>query len=593
MANWGWRTKPRSAIRTVQWYKEFGKLSGKNWNEEDSERLSSYGFKKIHPVRRLYNYNAHSDENNQIGNLSCEEYLSGKFDKNEAEGDARNDKATYEFFGFGYVDDDGTIRNTEIGKLILEDKFDNEDFLKQLLKLNLPNNTYKQTEISEWNIFPMEILLKAFSNFETLNKYEIVLFFGCTSKDKISKTLTAIKNFKKEYDRLENKTKDVEKLCESIFQKTYGKMDNKLNSYLDYADAFFRSLIYTGLFYAHGRGNFAKLRICEHSKLKVKLLIDKYEFKHFEFDTIKEYMDWFGSADSIQLPWNNIETRKILIKEKAEYLQAIKNGKNKSLKTSHIINKQIEQNLNVIEKKLISEQSDVEIKNLEKDVVSFITNLNEENFKLEQAYTVSAREEILERYDYILKDEDMSALWLEVNTWKSLLAIKGEKEVKRNFNIEEDLTPKSFAPGIGNTPDMELYTNNYIILPEVSLMTGVRQWEHEGSSVIDHVYKFIKDYSEKEVYGLFISSSIHVRTKWQFFVLNRESWIGKPVPVIPMTIEMYNDILKFIYDNEIKIDQLIMLLINIHKLSLKSKDFDSWYDDSKLIIADWKKRNIA
>lgn len=140
---------------------------------------------------------------------------------------------------------------------------------------------------------------------------------------------------------------------------------------------------------------------------------------------------------------------------------------------------------------------------------------------------------------------------------------------------------------------MELYTDDYIILPEVSLMTGVRQWEHEGSSVIDHVYKFIKDNDEKKVFGLFISSSINVRTKRQFFILNRESWIGKPVPVIPMTIEMYNDILKFIYEHEIEICEFINLIIEIHKLSLSSKDFDCWYDNSKDAIKIWKTKNIA
>lgn len=119
MASWGWRTKPRSAIRTVQWYKEFGSLEGRNWDEENIEKESSYNANKIHPIRRIYNYNAHSDENEQIGLLSLEEYLSGQFDKNEVEGDARNDKTTYEFFGFGFVDEEGIIRNTQVGKLII------------------------------------------------------------------------------------------------------------------------------------------------------------------------------------------------------------------------------------------------------------------------------------------------------------------------------------------------------------------------------------------------------------------------------------------------------------------------------------------
>ena len=84
---------------------------------------------------------------------------------------------------------------------------------------------------------------------------------------------------------------------------------------------------------------------------------------------------------------------------------------------------------------------------------------------------------------------------------------------------------------------MELYHDKYIIVPEVSLMTGVLQWEHEASSVIDHVLNIIKKYENVDVIRLFISSKINVRTMWQFFILNKQSWMGAPVPVIPLTIE--------------------------------------------------------
>lgn len=174
-------------------------------------------------------------------------------------------------------------------------------------------------------------------------------------------------------------------------------------------------------------------------------------------------------------------------------------------------------------------------------------------------------------YDQILEKIDMGALWLEVNTWKSLIAVGGNKIVKRNFNVEEDLTPKSFAPGIGNTPDMELYTDEYIIIPEVSLMTGTQQWEHEASSVIDHVLSFIKDNNDKTVRGLFISSSLNIRTKWQFFILNKESWVEKPVPVIPLTIGQYKFIIETIYNQNLEIMELIKVLEEIHEIAKNRK----------------------
>ena len=538
--------------------------------------------KKVHPTRRLYTYNAHSDENQAIAELSLKEYSSGLFDKNEAEGDARNDKSTFEFYGFGYVDDDKLIRVTDVGKLILENRFDSEDFLKQMLKISFPNFSYKDSEIGCWQISPMKILLKALKKFGFLNRSEIVFLFGCTQDSDFPKLENAIECFRKEYVNLQNKQKDSKILCEKVFIETYGEMGNKIGSYYDYADAFSRALVYTGLFSTHGPGIAAKIRVAEHAKIKFKLLIDEFDFSFPKFMNSKEYWEWFGNPDAITLPWDNTENRKLLIQEKIEIIKGEKDKSNLAFATK------IDKELKKITSQYKQLKSETESKNLEKSLINYITNLRECDFIENQAFTKSAREEILTRFDIILKDDDMSALWLEVNTWKSLLAIRGEKEVKRNFNIEEDLTPKSFAPGIGNTPDMELYTDNYIILPEVSLMTGVRQWEHEGSSVIDHVLKFIKENEDRTVFGLFISSSINIRTKWQFFILNKESWIGKPVPVIPMTINMYSDVMKFIYENEINISDFVMLIKAIHTLSLNTQDFETWYNQSSECITSWK-----
>lgn len=583
MSTWGWRTKPRSTIRTVQWFSEFGKLEGRNW-EEIGETQSKYDGKKVHPVRRLYTYNAHSDENNSMSELGLEAYLSGLFDKNEAEGDARNDKSTFEFYGFGYVDTKNIIRVTEIGKLILEKTFDNEDFLKQLLKISFPNFSYKRNDMGKWKISPMKLFVTALQKFDSLNRSEMVLLFGCTDETQIKKTLSAIGEFKDQYNQLSNKQKGVKDLCKKIFEKTYGKLENKIESYYDYADAFSRALLFTGLFSSHGPGLAAKLRVAEHAKTKFKMLVEDYNFSIPDFNEEQEYWDWFGAINVNSLPWNNDENRKLLIQEKIAIIEKTKN------ETDEVSAEKIGKELEKIKALNKSSNSEKDNKALEKDLVKYITNLRESYFVEHLAFTKEVRKEILDRFHVILNDDDMSALWLEVNTWKSLLAIRGEKEVKRNFNIEEDLTPKSFAPGIGNTPDMELYTDDYILLPEVSLMRGVRQWEHEGSSVIEHVFKYIKDNDDRSVFGLFISSSINIRTKWQFFILNRESWIGKPVPVIPMTINMYMDVIKYIYENEININSFIQLIKDIHVLSLKSSDFETWYNGSNECIVSWKNR---
>ena len=126
--------------------------------------------------------------------MSYEDYVSGMFDITETESNARNDKATFEFFGFGYVDNDGLIQSTEVGKLIENDRFDSEDFLKQLLKMHFPS---KATEIGrnipkEKFVFPFEIILKILERFQYVNRYEMGFIFGCNGIEEIDKLYNAI-----------------------------------------------------------------------------------------------------------------------------------------------------------------------------------------------------------------------------------------------------------------------------------------------------------------------------------------------------------------------------------------------------------------
>lgn len=591
MASWWWRTKPRSIIRMVEWYREFGKLEGKNWDEKDGYHVSKYTGKAVMPVRRNYIYNAHKEEDTFLSSITYSQYLSGDFDRKETESNGRNDKISFEFFGFGYVDDKGVIHNTKVGELILKEKFDSEDFLKQLLKLCFPNKVSSKGDMDENDgIFPMEILLKAIDNFTFLNRSEVVFLFGCKNNSQICDLFNAIKEFRERYNNLQNKNdrNAVKNLCEEVYKKHYNGVDNNIDSYYDYAEAFCRSLVYTGLFNLSGRSLATKVRVNEYSVPKFKMLLEKYEFQKLLFENKDEYMDWFGNPDATMLPWDNPEERKQLVISKINYLsnteltEEIKENYDVSIQDSIISQTKI------LKEKLSLAETHSELKILEKEVVDYITGLNERKYIEFVATTQNARKEILDKYDDILANDEMSALWLEVNTWKSLLAIKGEKEVKRNFNIEEDLTPKSFAPGVGNTPDMELYYRNYVVLPEVSLMSGVRQWEHEASSVIDHVLSFINDYEEKDVLGLFISTSINIRTQWQFFILNRESWVGKAVPVVPLTIPQYCDIIKFIYSKDIEIGNLINLLVDIHKLAFEVSDFKIWKNEADEKINAWK-----
>ena len=573
--SWWWRTKPRSIVKTVQWFSDFSKLEGKNWDEE--KFISSD--KKIHPVRREYIYNAHSDEDDYIGKLSFNDFLSGKKDKvgKDAESNGRNDKITFEFFGFGYVDTDGSIVTTDVGKRICAGTFDGEDYLKQLLKLQFPNpiSGLKNSKKDDY-IYPLQLICMAINDFGFLNRSELVLLFGCNNISDYPKVKKGITDFREAYNKLPNKNirEDVKTLCKKTYESMYGILSNKIDTYYEYSEALCRCLNYTGLFKTSGRSIATKVRVPSYSKIKFDLILNEYTFEKKEYLSVKDYMDYFGSPNSINLPWNNARARKQILNEKVEYLKNNISDFSKEFIDSNAIEEQIKKAEIVIEE---SGNDYSKLKDAENDIIAFITNAKEKEFIETTSQKKETRQEILDMYDEILGQIDMGALWLEVNTWKSLVALNGKKNVKRNFNIEEDLTPKSFAPGIGNTPDMEMYLDDYIIIPEVSLMTGVRQWEHEASSVVDHVLSFINENPTKKVLGLFISSSINIRTQWQFFILNKESWVGKPVPIVPLTIVQYKSLISKFYDKNKDANSFAVLIDKLHNIAVHSKDFNDWF----------------
>lgn len=592
--SWWWRTKPRSILRTIQWFPFFGQLENKNWDEEDFKHKSKKNGKTIHPIRREYIYNAHGEEDDSIGKKTFKEYLSGKSDEEETESNGRNDKTTFEFFGFGYVDENGIIHVTDVGRRIMDGKFDDEDFLKQLLKLQFPNNIQNlKNHKDNGYIYPLELVCKAIKNFEFLNRSELVLLFGCVNREKMDETFNAIAQFRNGYQKIKNRnnSKEVKNLCLNIFKTTYKCSKINIDTYYDYAEALSRCLIYTGLFKASGRSIATKIRVPEYSMSKLDMIIEKITFENKTFNTIDEYMQWYGDPNAIILPWDNIDERRKIIMEK---IQSVKNISHEifAIHNNEKINKEIADFIKIAEK--ISQGNSIsKLKDIEKQLVNFITNIKEKEFISTSSKTKEVRDEILSKYDEIIHTIDMGALWLEVNTWKSLIAINGEKTVKRNFNVEEDLTPKSFAPGIGNTPDMEMYTNKYVIIPEVSLMTGVQQWEHEASSVIDHVLSFIKEIKDKKVIGLFISTSINIRTKWQFFILNRESWVEMPVPVIPLTIKQYKEIIEVFYKKNLDIDEFTYVIDFIGHIAIKSKNYTEWFDKTQNFIKNWIDKQTA
>ena len=319
---WWLRTQPRSIIKTIEYIKYFSKFENENWNFIREDCRSSYKEQPIHPIRRKYIYLAHF-ESLESQYKTLESYLNGQLDINETESRGRNEKKSFEFYGLAYVKKNGTIKLTKTGELIRDGLMDEDIMLRQLLKLQFPSPVQDKDFNGDY-IFPLELTLKIFKHFQSLNRFEIGFLFGCVNLNDINVTIDAIKKFKQETRNLSpiNDSKKIKQIFSDIFLEQYNIKLNKAETYYsDYADSFARCLEYTGLFSQKGRGLYQKVYIPEYAKTKVKMLQSKYFFRYNDENDLEKYMDYYGNPFNIELPWDKIDNKKIVLIDKTNILK--------------------------------------------------------------------------------------------------------------------------------------------------------------------------------------------------------------------------------------------------------------------------------
>ncbi|NLJ19368.1 AlwI family type II restriction endonuclease [Globicatella sulfidifaciens] len=563
--NFSWRTAPRSIQVLLKWLPYFYEAQGQSWTTS---------INGIHPLRRSLRWKFENNEeepNEGVKGVPYEDFIRGKQNNSrDLESLVRQQFTTAEQYGFmssvkNNETKDEVLFISEAGRRVVESTFTPEDFLVQLLKMYIIVNK------DEEGVFPFQIFIKLMNKFKFLSRFELTFMFAVTTPSKYETAVRAIEEFRQKYNDkqvIKNKLDNakVEELLKHIWEDNFG-VNTFPKSWSDYTDAFLRAVSYTNMFVTSGRGNYTKVRVSEHSYKKFELLINKFKFSTPTEDRkvpARDKIHWFGAVGNIPLPWDNFNDRKELVNNVLEKYKKITSGFGSK------------KELDEIQSKISSTKNITVLKDIESDLYQKLLKVNIEKYVKNESKTDDERKNILDRFNIILDNNDMSALWLEVNTWKSLVSLEGDKEVIPNFQMEIDLTPRAFAPGIGNTPDMEVHTEEYIIVPEVSLMTGKVQWEHEGSSVIDHVSNIASNNSDKNVIGLFISSSINYRTLWQFFILSKTSWLGKPIPVIPLTIKQYSSLVKKYFRKNKTIDDLYIKLQKTSEKALQFEKFEEW-----------------
>lgn len=583
-----WRTAPRSISVLLSWFPTFYKFRQYDYNQTAPNKFKHEGFHKnvVYPTRRklTYDYEQNHDNKDKFLELPYNDFING-LQKDKADKESRVRQVVTAAAQYGFMDSN-TAQLTPVAERVLDGTFRAEDFLTQLLKM------YVVANAGEEGVFPFRTVLKLIDRFGYLSRNEMTFVFGTLHDSDVEEACNAVHEFRAEYKVLpsKNNTHDVNKLLTKVWNNHFHEIPSKKlcgTIKIDYTDALTRALKYTELFYDHGRGTATKVRVRKYNQEKFDMLLHDFDFvrpphKEGQYIASRNAIDWFGKVDNIALPWDKRENRVQLVLNKVHYA---------SKKFKDIPNPAItEEELSDISDKVkLSTTPLIDIKDFDEHIDRAISALNENQYIQVGSQTKENRREILDRFTAIQHNADDAAMWLEVNTWKALVSIKGnDKKVVHNFNMNPDLTPKSFAPGKDNTPDMEVYFDNSLLLVEVTLMSGVQQWEHEASSVVNHVYHRIENNDDRQVKGIFIADSMNIRTIWQLFLLNRESWIGKPIPIAPLKISDFKEILNYMYRNKIDINQFNELITALVKATRTLDNFEQWQGQMDKIIKQWK-----
>jgi hypothetical protein len=561
---WTMRTKPRSAIRTVEWFAAFAATAdGGNWNAATA--------RDHHPVRRAYVAAAHPD-------LDVE-------GAGDLESNARQDKAIFETLGLAREEPDGLIRVTPAGRLLISGDDPGEVLLRQLLKWQFPSHVHQTSDFRRMAVFPFEILLRVLDALGEVSRLEIAAtFFTCVRREQIPDAIDRIGRVRKTRRQArESETAFAARVC-ALLNPDLTRP--KPASLLDMADAYMRFAEYTGLVVSSGRSLHTRLAVPERARLKFRQLLSVYrwELRDGHEDAATFYAH-FGDPYAVELPWDQPESLAEHVRYRAEALQRLL-----AERRAHLRQLAFDLDPETVIAGLEG-AGYAELREWNRRLEMGLVGVRERVFLQEAPTSPDIRRDILAKFDDILSGtEDDAARWLEVNTWRSLVALPGDQTVLRRFGLEEDLSPRSFAPGVGNTPDMEYYSPRLVLVPEVSLMSGVRQWTHEGAAVIDHVFRLIVEHEEdaRPVIGLFIAPTLNERTLWQFFVLNQQSWRGAPVPVVPFDVATWRGLMAHAYEAGVAAADLEDLIFSLHRAVLTSRDFAEWRLEMARRIDAWK-----
>lgn len=508
--------------------------------------------------------------------LRDEQFFNGKGEKDPAF--SARDRINRAPKSLGFVTLSPVISITPAGEMLLSSKHKDEIFLRQMLKFQIPSPYHKPTAraVSFW-VRPYLELLRLVRTLGTL-RFDELEIFGMQLVDwrlfdsivqkieafRIAKTENkgSYKVFKTEYQHNEL-TRIYRERISSGQTQTRESNDTSLTKFLstqssnmrDYADACFRYLRATGLVNISHVGK--SLSIVPERKADVDYILQTVERDPCFIDDKDKYVAYLGNPELPRLLTD--DKNRLLEKLRTEFHQVKFSGDENIADLKELLGNLTEQRKTDTLNRQVSEIKDHKLYDDIQDTFRQI--------------------ELKRLYD--------APLMLEWNTWRAMTMLDGG-DIKANLVFDDFGKPLSTAQG--NMADIVCDYGNYILIVEVTLASGQKQYDMEGEPVSRHLGQ-IKKSSGKPCYCLFIAPAINEACIAHFYTLQHTniSYYGGKSTIIPLPLEIFQKML----DDSYKVgytpdaNQLRAFLEHSKEIAENSLNEIQWFEEIQKSAINW------
>jgi hypothetical protein len=599
---WYVSCSPRSPEKLAPELAQFATIEGKKWNAKDGNiNVTQIEFTKL------------------LADKKKVPTFEGSISKRDPAFSARDRVKPYKTFGFAYVDDEDSIVITPAGRRLIEGKRPKELFLKQLLKWQYPSYQHRgkqyqnfDSQLTEFTsnrrkkprgfyTLPFVDTLSVIRKVGGLSKREIAMFMlPKTRMDAGGEVTRRVLMFRKALGKVKGRVprkRFVNRLHHDIYSRLYadetkGKKNSEANtlvmtrirSSLDVADATIRHFRYTGILTVRE----SRLTWVENREADIDAILGMGLKPIDFFGDVHKFYDYVGNPDTPRLPFESESEIANRINAISSYIDNLKR-QHPRISEMTIPSVPFSQ-LNIL---LLNQLKDL-LDSLETVRIEVQRIAQEDQLKLLD------RKKIVEAYDRIVAGDDEEffdrPVYFEWNTYRALVAIDNAI-VKPNFVMDEALQPVSLAPG--KKADLVAEFGDFVVVTEVTLTAGKRQYMVEGEPVVDHVGSYRVEElrkSARRVFGLFIAPKVVQNTANYFHNAARIPYkeYGGSVTVIPIQLNYLKDLITLSGQVGGFSSQDIRALFEKLELSCSAyNDPTEWVESIEKTIVAWKADLLA